>query len=75
MDIIPVLLLVFRHLFGCEMIRSELVTLLLDAEYNDASLGIAEGRVCLPKAVRKASKCAFEFDFGVFAFVAEVADL
>ena len=36
MNIIPVLLLVFRHLFCCQMIRSELVVLLLDAEDNDA---------------------------------------
>lgn len=75
MNIIPVLLLVLRNLFCCQMIRSELVVLLLDAEYDDAASGVAEGGVCFPETTGEASECAFEFDLGVFALVAEAADI
>ncbi len=75
MNVIPVLFLVLSHLLCGQMIRCELVVFLLDAKDDDAACGVAEGGVCLLEAVREASECAFEFDFSVFALVAEAADI
>lgn len=75
MDVIPILLLILRHLLCGQMIRSELVVLLLDAEDNDAASGVAEGGVCFPETARKASERTFEFNLGVFALIAKAADI
>lgn len=74
-DIIPILLLVLRYLFCCQMIWSELVTLLLNAKDDYATSGVAEGGVCFPETTGKASECTFEFDLCVFTLVAEAAEI
>ena len=59
MNVIPVLLFVLLHLLCGQVIRCELVVLLLDAEDNDADCGVAEGGVCFPEAVLGSSQVRF----------------